>query len=548
MPNNFYIRQFIFGIGILAVSLAIIFFARFVYAAWLSPANPFPSNIDEPLNIGESTQYKSGALELGGLSTYGDTNLAVVNGNVGIGTSTPSEKLALAGGNFLQPPKGISLEATTPLGTADGVPIFVSGNYAYLSDWGWGVTDYAKLIIFDIANPSNPISVVSFQYPLFGWKITQIFVSGNYAYLNTSGNPLNNYRFHVVDISNPSSPAVKASIDNFYSTNPTSGLYVSGNYAYITGSDYFMILDVSEPSNPKIIAKIFDFRLGTNEIYKTAALKIIGKYAYVASDSYLVVIDISDPYNPVIKGASMGGFFSYERISNGYAVEVSGKYAYVASNSSHSIVIFDISNPNGDPVYVNYFKDDGYLAKVNDIKVLGRNIYATAVNSIFPSSNYLTVVDISNPNNLFIVDALAGINDFNYPGSVYVSGKYAYISGFYSKNLVVVDISGIDSPAATIGSVFASDLGVMDNMSVGNNLYVFGGINAGAGGVKSDGPIQGNAIESTEILKLIPTDNQEECTAVKNVGKFYYDNSMNEPCYCSGAGGWVQFDGGGSCT
>ena len=53
-------------------------------------------------------------------------------------------------------------------------------------------------------------------------------------------------------------------------------------------------------------------------------------------------------------------------------------------------------------------------------------------------------------------------------------------------------------------------------------------------------------LEVTSVIKSTPTDAPGTCDA-NSEGGMYYDNSMNEPCFCDAAN-WVQFDGGGNCT
>ncbi|KKR31068.1 MAG: hypothetical protein UT64_C0076G0012, partial [Candidatus Falkowbacteria bacterium GW2011_GWF2_39_8] len=74
-------------------------------AAWVAPsAVPPASNIDQPLNVGSTTQSKAGILSTNGLSVMGgfsvwsnDLYVDVVNHRVGIGDSTPSQKLDVTG-------------------------------------------------------------------------------------------------------------------------------------------------------------------------------------------------------------------------------------------------------------------------------------------------------------------------------------------------------------------------------------------------------------------------------------------------------------------
>lgn len=47
-------------------------------------------------------------------------------------------------------------------------------------------------------------------------------------------------------------------------------------------------------------------------------------------------------------------------------------------------------------------------------------------------------------------------------------------------------------------------------------------------------------------IKTEPTDNPQACNSHLK-GGIYFDNSLNEPCYCDGAS-WKQFDGDGACS
>ncbi len=48
-----------------------------------------------------------------------------------------------------------------------------------------------------------------------------------------------------------------------------------------------------------------------------------------------------------------------------------------------------------------------------------------------------------------------------------------------------------------------------------------------------------------DTLRSNPTDSPGTCNATTE-GRFYYDDSLDEPCFCNGSG-WTQFDGGGAC-
>ncbi|MGI6637419.1 MAG: hypothetical protein ACOX2Z_03715 [Minisyncoccales bacterium] len=84
----------------LAVVLSVFLVTLTVSAAWTQPPASPPNcpsgqpGCDTPVHVGSTTQAKSGALGVGGVfQTNSSTYLAAVNGNVGIGTTSPQAKL-----------------------------------------------------------------------------------------------------------------------------------------------------------------------------------------------------------------------------------------------------------------------------------------------------------------------------------------------------------------------------------------------------------------------------------------------------------------------
>ncbi|WP_347246299.1 hypothetical protein [Thermogutta sp.] len=159
---------------------------------------------------------------------------------------------------------------------AYGRCVTVRGNYAY-------VGGPAGAGILDISNPAAP--------RLVGWArgsdIVGIAVSGNYAYLADYG-----WGIRVVDISNPISPTEVALYTPAYRV--VFDVVTSGNYAYVTASsnrDEIWVLDVSDPANPQAVMTYTLSAMASD-------LAIAGPLLYATGGNKVAVINISDPHSP----------------------------------------------------------------------------------------------------------------------------------------------------------------------------------------------------------------------------------------------------------
>ena len=219
----------------------------------------------------------------------------------------------------------------------------ISGNYMYS---GGDV-----LNIFDISDPANPVEVGWFDP---GNGVSNIYISGNYAYVGDGSNTL-----YIIDISNPKKPY---EVGTYTFQNDISDIYVYGKYAYIADSSGGLrILDISRPTNPIEMGHYNTTDSDSSMIYA------LGKYAYVADNTDgLDIFDIHNVTNPTLIGQLSTG-------DDELGIYVSGNYVYL-SCVDDGLRIIDVSNPSS-PKEI-YHMDISNFAY--GLKTAGNKLYLTS--------------------------------------------------------------------------------------------------------------------------------------------------------------------------
>ncbi len=206
---------------------------------------------------------------------------------------------------------------------------------------------------------------------------------------------------------------------------------------------------------PTLVAEIRGPVPGTT-LSGAEGIFVSGKYAYVTSASgsgSLSIIDISNPTNPVYISQVTG---------MGGALEpyVAGKYAYVVANSGGAFYVVDISDPSSPAIVGNISLS------------IGGTLFVSGKYAYVPGSNKLNVIDISDPTHPFIT----GIASSTSAIGVFVQGKYAYVTG--NKSFYVYDISNPSHPtfiAMTQGPTPGTSLNTDGDLYVqGRYAYVPG--------------------------------------------------------------------------
>jgi hypothetical protein len=404
------------------------------------------------------------------------TNAVFVNaeGNVGVGTTSPGEKLTVRDGSILQRPGDpLSVgrfidDGTTLLGGAGS--IYVSGDYAYVA-----ASFEDAVQILDISDPTNPVAVGSIvdssATELNG--ANSIFVSGDYAYVSASADN----GVQVLDVSDPTNPVAVGRLQNAsgITLDRPRWIFVSGNYAYVTSpfDSAVQIIDISDPTNPTALGNITD--TGATRLQGAFSIYVQGNYAYVTADAEggMQILDVSDPTNPV----ALGGLADDNStlLASPRSIYVVGKHAYIGD--SEGVQVIDVSDPN-NPTAVGNIADNNNraLSSCESIFVAGNYAYVTG-----QFDNGVEVLDVSNPSNPRSAGRITdnATTALTGPASVFVVGNYAYVASQFNNAVEVLDISGIIAPSANIGSVAAGVLHVDTHAQFDNNVNIHSALNVG---------------------------------------------------------------------
>jgi len=429
--------------------------------------------------------------------TLGVSGAAVMTldtaGNVGLGTTSPTELLEMTNGDLL-------ITQGDPISTGhidDGdwaYDIYVSGAYAYLANYNDG------LRIYDITDPTSPQSVGHIDD---GGIAYGIYVSGAYAYLANGTDGL-----RIYDVSDPTSPQSVGHIDN---GGTAYGIYVSGSYAYLANNTGGLrIYDVTDPTSPQSVGNIDD---GGNAY----GIYVSGSYAYLANFSDgLRIYDITDPTSPQSVGHIDNGSYASD-------IYVSGSYAYLA-NLDDGLRIYDITDPSS-PQSVGHIDNGG---QANGIYVSGSYAYL---------ANYaggLRIYDITDPTS---PQSVGHIRDEGYANGIYVSGSYAYLAN-YGGGLRIYEISGVHAPSGYVGAFKSDNVDILDNLIVGNDAYVRSGLTVGSNGIWSGGDL--SVAGYVQLDTVFDSPPATDCDAASEEGRMKFDPSSDVLYICSGASGWVS--------
>lgn len=348
-------------------------------------------------------------------------------------------------------------------------PVEVSGGYAYVSGRA-----SQRFTIVDVRNESDPEIVGSVQDSDDLDFVFDIDVAGKYAYTA----PWSSHKMTVVDISDPSSPSVAGTAQTENTNNPSS-VEVQGQYAYFSAwdDDTITVFDISDPTNPIEVANLTD----TTDLDGVYELAVRGDYLYAAVNNAdaMTVVDISDPENPSIAGSVSDS----TDMNAPRDIVVSGRYAYIGSDAS-DISVVDIADP-ANPTLLTHHGNGDSTAQLD---ISGDYAYVQA--------GTVSIVDISDPANLQQIankDVSSGLRGID------VVGTHGFVADNADDALHVLELTGIDAPTASIGSLWADSLQVRNSLDIGRRLTVASGLNVGPSGIKTDGDMQADKVQTESV-------------------------------------------------
>ncbi len=322
---------------------------------------------------------------------------------------------------------------------------------------------YNYFLVYDVSNPEST------SFPdaggsgalQIGSGLQSVYVQGRYAYVIDKTGS----KLYVVDVSNPASPTLVNGSGNSTGGSPMS-VYVQGRYAFVTNSAGAMqAFDISNPASPSLSGFVYTGG-GTDVV---SSIYVQGRYAYVTDQtgSKLYVVDVSNPASMTVvngTGTATGG--------GPDAVYVQSKYVFV-TNGYGAMQAFDISNP-ASPSLSGFVYTGGGTDVVSSIYVQGRYAYVTD-----QTGSKLYVVDVSNPASMTVVNG-TGTATGTSPTAIFVQGQYAYITD-NTEILQSFNLGGGYIQQVEIGGIQVGTADIRNNIIVNNDASIAGGLSVTRG-------------------------------------------------------------------
>ncbi|MDD2758614.1 MAG: tail fiber domain-containing protein [Patescibacteria group bacterium] len=427
--------------------------------------------------------------------------IALMGGNVGIGTTTPEFKLTLDNdGGILA--RGTLDSGAILTATGEGSRlIWYPRKAAFRAGWvegGYGGTEWDDVNIgkYSVAMGGTPIAsgesslAMGGSNPIASGQESIAIGSGTRAYGELSmalgsENTASGTRSSAIGQYNTASGSYSFALGSWMNVNGnySVGINASSTPATLNQANTIALMGgnvgvgtTSPRSKVDVdgtVTVLSSNNSGGAVITSTAVgnspwnIAISGRYIFTSDDSsnLMSIMDVSNPAVPVRIATTS--------VNDSREVFISGHYAYLTSNNGPEFVVVDISNPavpvqiaSLDLPYSTYgvyvAGHYAYLTETNNKSMAiinvanpaapvltGRTVLSSGgtPNRLFVSgryayvledSSYVAIVDVASSSApLQVATSTVG----STPRGIYVSGRYAYVTNYGSNSLSVVDIS-----------------------------------------------------------------------------------------------------------
>jgi uncharacterized repeat protein (TIGR01451 family) len=372
--------------------------------------------------------------------------------------------------------------------------VAVQNSYAY-------VAIDRRIIIFNTSDPSQLV-VVGQTSPI-SYSVDYLEVSGTYAVFASYN------EIALLDVINLRNPVIK----RIYTTTwPITAITMRGNLVFVSETQNTQtqaygrvrVLEISAQGGLSEIgsltgmSSIYDMAMSDNTIFLALGY---GSYHSQTIQGGLAAINVVNPTQPTELAfyPSTRSGFRQLAVDSGYLYAIEDDINFAAND----LYVLDISNPGTLPVVGTYTFP--YIEP--DVGSTTDMTFVNPQRLLFTIGNHLLFVDVSNPATptplgvyrasmcisharssaaiLFAADSCQGFRIFNlealpawpelghalpYSGTsaIAISGSHAYLGGFQSSLLTIVDLTDPDVPH--VAGVYAGTIAESTDIQIVGNL------------------------------------------------------------------------------
>jgi len=299
----------------------------------------------------------------------------------------------------------------------------ISGNYAFLAG-GTG--------LWTVKLGGDSLATASFLST--GNFTTKLAIDSNYAYVACQYAGLK-----IIDFRYPTAPKV---VGNFLTSLPVLDVAIDRQTGFLLTDAELIIIDISDPSAPAEVSRL---TFADTVFYTNRASIALSESTIFLSfgASNFRAVDISDLRTPRVIATAQSS-------DHVYGLSVSGSHLYSAEGSG-GMRVYDISNRTSPQAVDTINSTDARAVRVYHNELLAQLV------------DTFTIFDITNPSRPLKQGSL-----HTYGEDITASSHFAYLA--YSDYLQVVDISNPLAPRTVGYHKRETAFGV----GVGNNLVLLG--------------------------------------------------------------------------